>query len=215
MRIAELSKRSGVAVATIKYYLREGVLPPGERTSPNQADYSEKHQHRLRLVRALVEVGGLSIAGVRDVLGTVDAPQPDLTWTLSTVQLAMFPIPEATEGPTRSSAEDTVTRLLDDLGWSCPSDHPAAQALAAVLATADDLGHPGMADLLPRYARAAGEVAKADLDYIDRSPSLDDAAEGVAVGTVLGDSMLAALRRMAQVSESINRYGEKAGAKPG
>jgi DNA-binding transcriptional MerR regulator len=40
MRIAELSRRSGVSVPTIKYYLREGLLPPGERTSPNQALYN-------------------------------------------------------------------------------------------------------------------------------------------------------------------------------
>ncbi len=41
MRVAELSRRSGVSVASIKYYLREGLLPPGELTSPNQAHYGE------------------------------------------------------------------------------------------------------------------------------------------------------------------------------
>ena len=40
MRMAELSRRTGVPVPTIKYYLREGLLPPGERTSPNQAQNS-------------------------------------------------------------------------------------------------------------------------------------------------------------------------------
>ena len=30
MWIAELSRRTDVPVATIKYYLREGLLPPGE-----------------------------------------------------------------------------------------------------------------------------------------------------------------------------------------
>lgn len=28
MRLSELSERSGVKTATIKYYLREGLLPP-------------------------------------------------------------------------------------------------------------------------------------------------------------------------------------------
>ena len=37
MRIAELSQTTGVPVPTIKYYLREGLLPAGELTSPNQA----------------------------------------------------------------------------------------------------------------------------------------------------------------------------------
>ena len=38
MRVAELSRRTDVSVASIKYYLREGLLPAGERTGPNQAD---------------------------------------------------------------------------------------------------------------------------------------------------------------------------------
>lgn len=33
MRLADLSKRSGVSTATIKYYLREGLLPPGGRST--------------------------------------------------------------------------------------------------------------------------------------------------------------------------------------
>ena len=61
MRVAELSRRSGVSVASIKYYLREGLLPPGELTSPNQAHYDEEHLRRLRLVRALLDVGGLTV----------------------------------------------------------------------------------------------------------------------------------------------------------
>ena len=53
MRIAELSRDSGVPVPTIKYYVREGLLPPGELTSPNQAQYDASHLRRLRLIRAL------------------------------------------------------------------------------------------------------------------------------------------------------------------
>ena len=75
MRIAELSRRSGVPVPTIKYYLREGLLPGGTPTGRNQADYDERHLHRLRLVRALVDVGQVSIAGAREVLGAVDDAQ--------------------------------------------------------------------------------------------------------------------------------------------
>ena len=68
MRIAELSRRAGVPVPTVKYYLREGLLPPGRATAPTQAQYDETHEQRLRLVRALVEVAGLSLAAVRRVL---------------------------------------------------------------------------------------------------------------------------------------------------
>ncbi len=38
MRISELSRRSGVSIPTIKYYLRDGLLPPAAprpRTRPS------------------------------------------------------------------------------------------------------------------------------------------------------------------------------------
>ena len=78
MRIAELSRETGVPVPTIKYYLREGLLPPGERTSPNQAQYDDQHVRRLRLVRTLLDIGRLPIAAIRELLADLDGPQPDL-----------------------------------------------------------------------------------------------------------------------------------------
>ena len=37
MRISELSTASGVPVPTLKFYLREGLLPPGDAIAVNQA----------------------------------------------------------------------------------------------------------------------------------------------------------------------------------
>ena len=61
---------------TLKYYLREGLLMPGRATSRTRAEYGPEHLERLRLVRALVEHGGVGIAGVRSVLGALAAPPP-------------------------------------------------------------------------------------------------------------------------------------------
>lgn len=68
MRMAELSRRSGVPVSSIKLYLREGLLPHGVRTAANQARYDDEHLQRLAMVRSLIEVGGLRVARVRAVL---------------------------------------------------------------------------------------------------------------------------------------------------
>ncbi|GFN02698.1 hypothetical protein Smic_12540 [Streptomyces microflavus] len=75
MRIGELSRRSGVPVPTIKFYVRERLLPAGELTSPNQADYGPDHERRLRLIRVLLEVGGLSLAAIAEVLEAADDPE--------------------------------------------------------------------------------------------------------------------------------------------
>src|SRR5262245_55321271 len=74
MRIAELSRRSGTSVPSIKYYVREELLPAGTATGRNQAEYGDDHLRRLRLIRALIDVGGLSVAAARQVLAAVDSP---------------------------------------------------------------------------------------------------------------------------------------------
>jgi DNA-binding transcriptional MerR regulator len=73
MRIAELARRGGVGVSTVKYYLSIRLLPPGAVTARNQATYGEEHVYRLFLVRTLLETGGLSVARARAVLEAVDA----------------------------------------------------------------------------------------------------------------------------------------------
>ena len=59
MRISELAEATGVPVHTLKYYLREGLLMPGVATSRTRAEYGAEHVERVRLVRALVEHGGV------------------------------------------------------------------------------------------------------------------------------------------------------------
>ena len=53
MCMSELAAASGLPVATVKFYLREGLLPPGEATGATRARYDETHVKRLRLIRAL------------------------------------------------------------------------------------------------------------------------------------------------------------------
>src|SRR5919204_6297357 len=112
MRIAELSRRSGVPIATIKYYLREGLLAPGERTSPNQARYHDAHLQRLRLIRALVDVGHLSIAATREVLDSIDAPGATLHERLGKAQFAVAPV---LQGDTDPALMELAAREVEEL----------------------------------------------------------------------------------------------------
>ncbi|MFD1146328.1 MerR family transcriptional regulator [Saccharothrix hoggarensis] len=207
VRIAELSRRSGVPVPTIKYYLREGLLPAGELTSPNQARYGDDHLRRLRLVRAMVELGGLSIAAVREVLGALDDPEKSLHKAMGTISAAVAP-PDL--GRDDEVAHRQVQEFLDRQGWRCRPESYAFRALVGVLATARDVGHDGFADLLDGFARAAVPLAEADLDYVLAAGSKDEALEGVVVGTVLGDAAMAAVRALARRELSGLRAAEEA-----
>lgn len=89
MRISELSTAADVPVGTIKYYLREGLLAGGRRTSRTTADYDEAHVERLRLIRALVGTGGLGIAAVKRVVAVLEGPSPGRLELLATAQDAL------------------------------------------------------------------------------------------------------------------------------
>jgi len=72
MRLAELVRRSGVPRSTIKFYLREGLLPPGAARARNQATYGPQHLERLALIRALREVAQLPLDVITRVAKDLD-----------------------------------------------------------------------------------------------------------------------------------------------
>lgn len=58
--------------STIKFYIREGILPAGEPQARNQASYGPRHLERLALITALREVAGLSLEGIARVTAELD-----------------------------------------------------------------------------------------------------------------------------------------------
>ncbi|MFC8228034.1 MerR family transcriptional regulator [Streptomyces sp. NPDC057287] len=206
-----MSRRSGVPVPTIKYYVREGLLPAGELTSPNQARYDDGHERRLRLIRALLDVGGLSLSAIAEVLRSIDDPEQPVHEVLG-VAATRITSAEAEEtgeaGPEPAEAREAVAALLARRGWRVDEDNVAARSLAGVLAALHRAGHGGFAELLDVYADAAEPVAHADLDYVRRRVAREDLVESVVVGTVLGEAMFGALRRLAHVDASARVYGD-------
>ncbi|WP_103531934.1 MerR family transcriptional regulator [Streptomyces sp. SM11] len=206
MRIGELSRRSGVSVPTIKYYLREGLLSAGELTSPNQAHYGPGHERRLRLIRALLDVGGLSLAAIGEVLEVMDDPEQPVHKVLGIAADGITPTGEEEPGPELEDAREEVAELLRRRDWQADEQCPAAESLAEVLAALRRAGHGGYAELLDAYADAAEPVARADLDYVQRRVAREDLVESVVVGTVLGEAMFGALRRLAHIDVSFRRF---------
>ena len=208
MRISELAARSGVTAASIKWYAREGLLPAGERTGYNQTEYGEQHLARLQLIRSLIEVGGLSVAAARDVLAAADDPDHPFGDTLGIAQASL---PRSATPPTAESVLQ-VKDAARAQGWEVFDDNPGLPAAAAVLDRYRALGREDLIATLPGYTRAAEIVAATDLDCISENASRATATQTVVVGTVLGDALLAGLRRMAQANESHRRFGPTPGS---
>lgn len=200
MRISDLSRSSGVPIPTIKFYLREGLLPSGTPTGRNQARYDERHLRRLRLVRVLVGVGALSVARTREVLRAVDDPAVPVHEMLAIAHTALGPPPGA---PADAGTRVETDAFLETLGWQVAPASPARDELATALDALRALGWDvTAAGVFRRYAVAIDPVAAAEVAFTRATPDRADQVERAVVGTVVFDGVLSALRRLAQEHHS-------------
>jgi DNA-binding transcriptional MerR regulator len=210
MRISALAAESGLPVATVKYYLREGLLHPGTPTSATQASYDESHVRRLRLVRALTGPVGLSVQQARTVLQLVDEPGDDLYATLGRAVGALPPAgvePAGSDDPyPRAHAALTALGQVYDPGFA------AVAQLEGALSAADDAGMPVTPERLARYGRAAAELADFDLERMPHEPHA--AVEYTVLGTALYEPVLLALRRLAHQDVAVRRLGRDRSVDP-
>ena len=192
MRLAELSARSGLPTATIKYYLRLGLLAPGRTESSTWASYDDGHLRRLALVCALTDVAGLSLDGVRQVLTAVDDESKPLHDSLGTAQWLLSPAPET------EPSEDSLARvdaLVERHGWTLADGGPLRARLAGQLDTLAGLDFPATDDLLDTYASSLRPIVELE---VSRMPTDDRtlAVERVVVGTLLHEPVIGSIRRM-------------------
>jgi DNA-binding transcriptional MerR regulator len=199
MRISELSAASGVSLPTLKFYLREGLLPPGESTGRNQATYDERHLRRLRLVRALTEVGNLSLREVKAVLAAADDPNVHIHELLGVAQYALEPTSPPAVDP---GAAATVDAAIEMLGWRVSDDAPARRSIShavEVLRSLDWSVEP--ADLV-RYAKVVDRLAEREVAIADDDADRERLVQRMVVGSVVFEAILTAFRRLAQEHHS-------------
>ncbi|MFF8616935.1 MerR family transcriptional regulator [Streptomyces sp. NPDC015350] len=212
MQLSELSEKSGVKPATIKYYLREGLLRPGHRVSATQAEYDGNHLRRLRLVRALIQVGRLPVATVREVLSHVEDESLGRTIRLGAALWALPHGPEPDEeAPETAAAREVVERLLERLDWATAQEigslSPTHRSLVSSVATLIRLGYPCDVEYLAEQARLMHQVAVQNLDMMETYPTEEEQVEAAVASAVLYEPLLMSLHRMAQEEESVRRYG--------
>lgn len=199
MKMKELSATSGVSVATIKFYAREGLLHPGRAVSATQAEYDDTHLDRLRLIRVLREVGEMPLARIESVIGALEDDRTPLVDLLGEAHHALGPdVPTPT--PEHAAARDEVVAWVASRGWSSAADAPSIDALAgALLAIRGEWAMPELGpDVFTGYAEAAEEIARHELETIDPASGRSENVRQVIVGTVVFERALVALRRLAQ-----------------
>jgi DNA-binding transcriptional MerR regulator len=71
LRVAELATAVGVRPDTIRFYEREGLLPPPRRTPSGYRSYDDRALDRLRFIQGAQRLG-LRLSDIRDLLSVRD-----------------------------------------------------------------------------------------------------------------------------------------------
>jgi len=71
--MADLVRQTGVGRETIRFYIREGLLPEPERPARNMAWYSDEHIRLLHTIRQLKDEEFLPLGAIKAVLHDRDA----------------------------------------------------------------------------------------------------------------------------------------------
>lgn len=202
VRVGELSRRTGATVATIKYYIREGLLPAGRLTASNQADYDESHVARLDLIRALREVAGLPVATIRATLDALADPAAGARGGHVAVALRALSDPldvPDDEADEYAAAARRVDDVLAGMGWEVDASSTArADLIRAVVAIDRNVDGGATTEDLTGYASAAAALAAHEIpDDWDPTGAPTDALRYAVLGTVLYEPVITAMRRLA------------------
>ena len=211
MKIAGLSEASGVSVATLKYYLREGLLHPGVATAVNQSMYDDGHLRRIRLIRALQELGKLGLADVALVLAAVDDESVDLHAAFGLAQDVMVPHRHRDPDAFATALAD-VDRFVLRHDFHLRPDAAVRLMLADAIVALQVFGGPKDSSAFDRMVEHAKVQAAAELASVPDSAPRSQQMEWTVVGTVVSEIAAAAVRRMALEDASWRRFGS--GARP-
>ena len=188
MKMRDLEAKSGVGRETIRFYIREGLLPEPERAARNVATYGEAHVARLKQIKRLQEERFLPLDVIKRVLDgdtgalpAAVAPFPELGPLVAErlgVAASEAPVPLAalTAGEPGTAADIAtfrklgVIRVVRHEGAECLSRLDAR--IVTLWREARRAGYPH-ADFPPEqietYAKPAAEMAAVEVSrFYDR-----------------------------------------------
>jgi DNA-binding transcriptional MerR regulator len=207
VKISDLSRRTGVPISRIKYYIREGLLPPGDATAPNQADYGERHLSGIELIRSLREHADLSIPAIRRVVAGVAAAEEERRdgvaegfRSVGSERRAAAPAPVLDrEQPEYRRARAEFEEVFRARAWTFAEDDPDVQELLTAVITARRV----LTDTPPaggwqRYADLAETAASFEVpDDWDPDRHPRETLRFAIAGTYLLEPIILAFRRIA------------------
>lgn len=231
LRMRELAEASGVPAATIKHYLREGLLPEPVKTSRNMAYYPIDFADRIKLVKRLQEDRFMPLKVIKELLDSAGDDGPERLQKM--VELEDRILERALRGQESKSLSaaqvkrrfelpDEVLARLEELDVITPSDRNGRrvygpedvqiiEAIARMRASGftESLGFTVYDSLIYKenLERMVREEARVLVERIAGRMDVDEAAELIASGVEPVRDLIAALRAKLLVAELKRRSG--------
>jgi DNA-binding transcriptional MerR regulator len=212
LKMAALARLSGVPAATIKFYLREGLLPASPvRTSPNMAYYDAALVPRIKAIKELQRTRFLPLRLIR---GLLDDARPLADEKAATEAIArVLRSAEVSETATRPEllASGTPAAELDWLekaGLVTPTGQGEERSYRgddlALVRTLRDARIVGLTyemlpfDILEGYQRALRTLVRYEMDLLQRGivpRAGPDAPRLAEAATRLSERLVVLIRR--------------------
>jgi DNA-binding transcriptional MerR regulator len=220
-RISDLARETGVPVGTIKFYIREGLLPePTVKTGRNMAYYDHSFVDRIRCIRELQQKRFLPLEVIRAILdGNTDVISPQEVATLLGLEGKFYeailhgpsaPPIACVDVETRYGLAPSDVAVCVDLGLVQAVDRGNGdqfegddalllECLSAVRSAGFDDALIPAKTALPMYVRALDELAAQELRVFSRGVAGKvgeaRAAELALAGVRVVEQLLVLMRR--------------------
>lgn len=210
VKLSTLAAECGVPAATLKHYVREGLLPGPSERGRNVAYYDRALAPRIQRIKELQRSRFLPLKVIREVLDTEALPTED-----ATVGAAIARVLEARPSTERRSREDLIASGMPatELAWlegiGLLAEQPGGGyagddlELLRVLGAARRAGltaHMLPVSVLHRYAEAMQRLVTAELELfregvIPHAAATGDLGTLAEAATTLSERLVVLLRR--------------------
>lgn len=120
LTIGQVARHAGVGVETIRYYEREGLLPPPPRSASGYRHYPADSVRRLAFIRHAKALG-FSLADIRELLALRAEPGAS---SEPVRQLAQTKLTEIRD---KIAALEKMQQTLEQLVEQCPGHVPTSE----------------------------------------------------------------------------------------
>ena len=130
MKIGELAKRADVPIDTVRYYEREGLIPPPIRRASGYRDYVDADVDRLRFMRRAKGLG-FTLHEIRELLSLTAMSGDDMAALNAQTQAKLRDVEARIHALTR------IREALQGLVTACPG-HGALDSCPILAALSED-----------------------------------------------------------------------------